>query len=53
MANTYKLGDEDERELYMEFFKAMLDFGYTPFYIGNKLAYIVRAIEQAKEENNG
>ena len=50
MGNTYKLGDEDEVELYSEFFKAMLDFGYTPFYIGTKLAYIVRAIEQAEEK---
>jgi len=50
MANTYKLGDEDEMELYREFFKAMLDFGYAPFYIGKKLAYIVRAIEQAEEK---
>lgn len=50
MANTYKLGDEDEVELYKEFFKTMLDFGYTPFHIGEKLAYLVRAIEQAEEK---
>ncbi len=50
MSTKYKLGDEDEMELYREFFKAMLGFGYAPFYIGEKLAYIVRAIEQAEEE---
>jgi len=46
----YQIGDEDEMELYEEFFKAMRDFGYAPFFIGQKLAWIVRAIEQASQE---
>lgn len=48
--SKYKIGTEDKVELYREFFKTMLDFGYAPFYIGEKLAYIVRAIEQAEEK---
>jgi hypothetical protein len=46
----YKIGDEDEMELYQEFFKKMLDFGYAPFFIGEKLAYIVKAVELSEPE---
>jgi len=46
----YKLGEEDEMELYREFFKQMADFGYAPFFIGKMLAFLARAIEQASEE---
>jgi len=43
----YKLCEEDKMELYREFFQNMIDFGYTPEFIGGELAYIARAIEQA------
>ena len=43
----YKIGEEDKVELFREFFRAMIDFGYTPEFIGGELAYIVRAVEQA------
>lgn len=45
----YKIGEEDKVELFREFFKTMIDFGYTPFNIGVELAYIARALEQAME----
>ena len=43
----YRIGEEDKMELYQRFFKKMVDFDYSPEYIGEELAYIARAIEQA------
>ena len=43
----YKIGEEDKMELFREFFKMMIDFGYSPEFIGKELAYISRALEQA------
>ena len=45
-----KIGEEEKMELCEEFFKQMIDFGYTPAYIGRELAYVARAMEQAREE---
>ncbi len=47
----YKIGEEDKMELFKEFFRLMIDFGYTPEFIGGELAYIARAIEQASAED--
>lgn len=46
----YKIGTEDKMELYREFFKTLIDMGYTPEFIGGELAYIARAIEQAERD---
>ena len=48
MKNKYTIGEEDEMELYRNFFKKMLELGYAPFYIGEKLALIVRAVSETK-----
>jgi len=48
----YRIGEEDKMELYREFFKAMIDFGYAPFFIGQRLAEIVRAVEMAEGESD-
>jgi len=46
MRNKQIMGDEDKMELYKDFIEIMLEFGYTPFFIGKELAFISRAIEQ-------
>ncbi len=45
--SQYKIGEEDKVGLYQEFFKLMLDFGYDPFFIGQELAFIARALNLA------
>jgi len=50
--SQFEIGKEDKMELYREFFKQMIDFGYTPAYIGEVLAYVARALEQAIEEED-
>ena len=45
--NQYKIGGEDKVELYRDFLKTMIDFGYTPFFIGQELAFISRALDLA------
>lgn len=50
MNNKYKLGEDDKMELFQHFFEKMIDFDYTPYYIGSELAYISRAMEFAEDE---
>lgn len=45
--SPYKIGDEDKVELFREFFRMMIYFDYSPEFIGDELAYIARALDQA------
>ena len=47
----YKIGEEDKVELYQHFFEKMIDFDYTPWWIGVELAFISRALELAASED--
>ena len=46
-----KIGDEDRVQMYQAYYDQMLKFGYSPEYIGEELAFIVRATRMGEEGN--
>ena len=45
----YKLIEEDRIDLYRKYFEAMMNLGYSAWYIGQELARITMALDNAVE----